>query len=163
MTPRCAWMMSAREHLSLHALTELRPSGGRSSYTGLVLRQLDSLLRGVNTDDEPIQPLHASFLDFLKDSERRGRFRIAPGAEDKILATSCLRVLNKLLRFNICCLETSYVRNRDVNDLSNRIQYHIPQHLSYACLHFVKHLGRCESSPEIEGMINEFLLSKLLF
>jgi hypothetical protein len=156
-------VMSTREPLSLRALTELRPSSERSSYTGFVLRQLDSLLRGVNTDDEPIQPLHASFLDFLKDPERSGQFHVTVGAEDKVLASSCLRVMNKLLRFNICGLETSYARNQDVNNLSSRIRDNIPEYLSYACLHFVEHLDGCRSNSEMEDMIKEFLLSKLLF
>jgi hypothetical protein len=156
-------ILSAREPLSLKALTNLRPDGERDHEMKRLIRPLGSLLRGVDKDDVPIQPLHASFVDFLSDETRSAEYHISVGSQDENLAKASLREMNKLLRFNICNLETSYLRNRDVKDLSTRIAKNIPDHLSYACRHFTDHLS-CSQHPSLDVLpnIRSFLHDKLL-
>jgi hypothetical protein len=67
------------------------------------------------------------------------------------LALTCLRHMETNLKFNICQLETSYLRNKDVKDLPTRIERHIPTYLSYACRFWAVHL---EDSGERHTIIH---------
>jgi hypothetical protein len=156
-------ILSSKEPLSLEALTEMRPEGEVHHKTGLIIGSLGSLLKGVTNHFEPIQPLHASFLEFLQDAERSGDFYIEAGSEDDALASSSLRMMNNLLKFNICHLESSYVRNRDVANLPARVKANIPEHLSYACQHFADHLINVKWSQNLQALVEVFLYKKLLF
>jgi hypothetical protein len=156
-------VLSAREPLSLGALTELRPDDEDEYDMKTILSSLGSLLKGVNKQDEPIQPLHASFIDFMLDHDRSGDFHVLAGWEDEVLAKASLRVMNRLLRFNICHLESSYIRNRDITDLASRVQENIPEHLSYACRHFADHLNDLELDANVQGLIEGFFYDKFLF
>jgi hypothetical protein len=156
-------VLSAREPLSLGALIELRADDEDEYDIKIILCSLGSLLRGVNSQHEPIQPLHASFLEFILDSGRSGDFHVPARSEDKVLVISCLRAMNSLLRFNICHLESSYIKNSDITDLPSRVKENIPEHLSYACRHFADHLNCLEPDAEAQGLIKDFLYEKLLF
>jgi hypothetical protein len=157
-------VLSAKEPLSLSALTELRSNNETTTNLRIIVRPLGSLLRGVGSDDKPIKPLHVSFLDYLRDPGRSGEFHILSGSEDKTLVMSTLRTMNKLLRYNICELESSYLHNRDIRGVSEKIRQHIPEHLSYSCRYFGEHLvASGDQNPEVEDMIEEFLYSKFLF
>jgi hypothetical protein len=160
-------VLYVREPLSLDALTELRGVELEEDEEEIerIVCCLGSLLKGVNRDHrhEPIQPLHASFIDFLSDRDRSGEFYIEKGQEDTVLARSSLRVMNKLLRFNICDLASSYFRNGDINDLLTRVKENIPEHLAYACRYFADHVSGCVESQEMLEIIHGLLRKKLLF
>ena len=68
------------------------------------------------------------------------------------------------LRFNICDLPSSFIRNEDVPGLSNRIKVRIPQYLRYACVQWAHHLAEVpHSSPELFQMLSDFAYNRLLF
>jgi hypothetical protein len=156
-------VLSAREPLSLRALTELRSDDEDEYDVKTILCSLGSILKGVNSQMEPIQPLHASFIDFMSDRERSGDFHVWARSEDEALAISSLRVMKELLKFNMCHLETSYVRNSDIGDLAERVMESIPEHLSYACRHFADHLKNLKHDEGIISLIEGFLYEKFLF
>jgi hypothetical protein len=158
-------ILSAREPLSFNALTKLWPKDEDEHEIGWIVCSLGSFLKGVSRDNrrEPIQPLHASFIDFLTDPNRSREFYINAKSENATLALSTLRVMNDHLRFNICNLETSYVRNRDVENLSSRVQENIPEYLAYACRYFADHLGDSNYNIGICELVHEFLKTKFLF
>jgi hypothetical protein len=56
--------------------------------------------------------------------------------------------MNTELRFNICELESSHIRNRDVTDLSTRIATFIPFRLSYSCRFWAAHL--CDTTNGLD-------------
>jgi hypothetical protein len=115
----------------MHSLIPLRQyasydTDSDAAVTG-ILSRLGSLLSNVNSSDKnlPIIPLHTSFRDFLTNKDKSGGVR--DGHHQ--LAHSCLNLLLDSLdglKFNICKLETSYLANDDVADLSTRVDQHIP-------------------------------------
>ncbi|KAI5990660.1 hypothetical protein EDD15DRAFT_2578411 [Pisolithus albus] len=105
----------------------------------IVLRLMTPVLRGISDQTSPVQPLHASFYDFLADRSRNEAYFIDISNHHD-LAYASLQVLGRELRFNICGLESSYLSNSQVADLSERIKKNISPHLSYACKFWVKHV-----------------------
>lgn len=109
---------------------------------------------------------HHSFVDFLIDPEKCPRpFLIHEGIQHQVLAAASLRVMKAELRFNICDLETSLVKNLDVEDLDARIMAAIPAHLSYACRFWADHLRaslfKLSILEDVRQFMNENLLSWL--
>jgi hypothetical protein len=101
---------------------------------------------------------HLSFSEFLIDPDRcrAHRFIIDWREQHRRLTHSCLWVMNTELRFNICGLESSYIRNDDVADLSLRMERCIPGRLSYSCRFWAAHL--CETIVGNDGcdsLLNE--------
>ena len=56
------------------------------------------------------------------------------------MSMACLRVMKKCLKFNICDLETSYLPNKHVEDLSRRITRNIGHPLIYSCRFWAAHI-----------------------
>ncbi|CAE6541800.1 unnamed protein product [Rhizoctonia solani] len=100
--------------------------------------------------------LHSSFKDFISDSSRAGRFHIQLDECQVDPAASCLKLMQRELRFNICNLETSHILNSQVPDLKLRIQSNIGQTLRYASLHWIDHFISSPNQAKVEA-ITEFL------
>ena len=60
------WLLATKEPLSISAHSELRGD----KLVKLILPKLGSFLSGVDQEDIPIRPLHASFFEFLTDQKR---------------------------------------------------------------------------------------------
>ncbi|THH14149.1 hypothetical protein EW146_g6153 [Bondarzewia mesenterica] len=161
-------ILAAFEPLSMGALVVLRstidPGDGIESVKSIV-QFMGSLLSGVTGDDHsvPIQPLHTSFRDFLTDPLRGGDFYVDVLQPHSQLALASLRVMNRDLRFNICRLETSYLRNADVPGLAERVSKAISPLLSYSCRFWADHLNKTLFNEDILKEIEDFLLRKILF
>jgi hypothetical protein len=67
------------------------------------------------------------------------------------------------LRFNICGLETSHIRNKDIPGLDTRVEKAIAQHLSYACIFWADHLTVTGYDAEILDAIINFFHCQLLY
>ena len=156
-------LLAAREPLSVFTLREMWSGCDLSDAIRLIIPPLGSLLSGVGQNFVPVRPLHTSFRDFLTDPERSGPFYVEVSAHHRSLVVATLRIMKTGLRFNICHLETSHVRNCDIPDLAARIEGNIPAHLSYACQFWADHLqGIAFDSDILEG-VKEFLLQQLLY
>jgi hypothetical protein len=86
--------------------------------------------------------------------------------ETEKLAIEYFHTMNEHLQFNICDLDTSHMRNQDIQDLSARIEKNIPNHVLYACRHFTDDLVVIifeDSSPALRIEVERFLREKLLF
>ena|ERR1700722_9712419 len=109
---------------------------------------------------------HLSFAEFLTDSNRCPDFFIDMGEQHMKLAHACLGIMESNLRFNICELESSYIRNDHVPDLLHRLACFIPSRLSYSCRFWATH---CEMATTENGRdlllreIEEFLYLRLLY
>jgi len=81
------------------------------------------------------------------------------------LAHSCLGLLLDGLKFNICGLESSYLTNKDVDDLNSRIFKNISPALLYACRFWGNHLEHIgfDTSPGLFGKLRTFFEKKFLF
>jgi hypothetical protein len=101
---------------------------------------------------------HQSFVDFMLNNTRnRSRFLINPDHANRELTLSCLRIMKKELRFNICKLESSHIRNKDIPDLTARVQVFISQHLSYSCYYWMDHLEKTKRDNEILNALKIFI------
>ncbi len=131
----------------------------------ILLRRFGSLLSNVNSSDKnlPIIPLHTSFRDFLINKEKSGEFCVGLRDAHLQLAHSCLNLLLKDLKFNICNLETSYLANKYVIDLNSRVDEHIPPALLYACRFWDDHLEHIGFETDLFGKLRAFFEKKLLF
>lgn len=130
----------------------------------LVLRRMGCLLQW--SEGQPIRTLHASFADYLTNPNSCGDqpWFINEAKYHLGIAIGCLRIMKKLLRFNMCRLETSYLKNRDVTDLVDRIGKFIPRSLSYACRFWAEHLniGKSED-PYLLSFVLEFFQNLFLY
>jgi hypothetical protein len=133
-------VLSVREPISMEALSGLWYDEEDKDQVYNILSPLGSLLWGVSGRSEPVQPLHASLIDFLTDKVRAGPYYVDLADQNERLSCALLREMQRLLKFNICKLETSYKLNRDVQDLDSRVHQCIPPHLTYACCFWVDHI-----------------------
>ncbi|KZP07137.1 hypothetical protein FIBSPDRAFT_914554 [Athelia psychrophila] len=129
-----------------------------------ILRKLGCLLQW--SEGFPVRTLHASFADYLTDAGMCGH---QPWFIDKLkhhlqFTIGCLRVMKKLLCFNICGLQTSHLMNRDVQDLPDRIKTCIPQSLAYASRFWGEHLGHADTPDrEVQASLLEFFQVSFLY
>ncbi|THG93876.1 hypothetical protein EW026_g7475 [Hermanssonia centrifuga] len=135
---------------------------------GDILQHLGSLLSGVNDRDVPIRPLHISFRDFLTDEKRSHGFFVDEAGAQHSLGLASLRTMIKMLRFNICKLESSYMLNDEIPDLQKRIDENIPSHLSYSCRFWARHLDIASTNgrignPDVRRLLKAFVDESILF
>ena len=155
-------MLAAREPLSISALEKLCIDKGSAKVVGQIIRPLGSLLSGVAQESIPIRMLHTSFRDFLANRDRSGPFHIDASSHHRTLTLSSLRIMMEELKFNICQLETSHRRNKDVSDLAERINEAISSHLSYSCRFWADHLRSTNFTFDMNVEIQDFLHTRLL-
>ncbi|KAG6328907.1 hypothetical protein ID866_10182 [Astraeus odoratus] len=118
-----------------------------------ILDFMAALLSGIVDHTTPVRPLHSSFYDYLTDASRSGNFYVDRMQVHLNLALASVRVMREELQFNICGLESSYLRNSDVPDLEQRVRDCIPPHLAYACQYWAYHVK--------ETMFNHILVEEL--
>ena len=140
---------------------------GRSNIS-TILRSLHSLLLIPDSIEDPIHTFHKSFPDFLTDPKRckDERFFVDPLVHHRELLLSCLNLMKKGLKKNICNLDDHVILS-EVKDLSTHQKTHIGSALGYACCFWTRHLAETPSdgydSEEIWKAIDEFFTTHLLF
>jgi hypothetical protein len=97
-----------------------------------IIKPLGSLLDEALDEERPIRPLHTLFRDFLLDRARSSVFHIHIQPHHSLrLGRALLTCMRHILRFNICDLEDSRVRNTAIPDLPSRVNQAIPSHLAH--------------------------------
>ena len=149
-----ATMLALKEPLSLTSLSTLF---GKDLKVRNIIKPLGSLLDGVLDEEKPIRPLHTSFRDFLLDKDRSSIFHldILP-RHHLFLGHTLVACMQKMLKFNICDLEDSRLRNTAVTDLTKRVTKAIPPHLAYSCQYWMGHMQHAECSAELLDKITSF-------
>ena len=133
--------------LSLSAITTL--TGFPPHQVKQLLELIQSLLILPNNQNDPVQPFHKSFSDFITDPKRCSatRFYISHKYHTE-LVLHCLKLMDKLLKRNICSIP-NYALNSQVEDLQEQVQGGtIPGALEYACRSWYKHLARIDYQDE---------------
>ena len=131
------------------------------------IRSLHSLLLVPDRTEDPIQIFHKSFPDFLTDPERceDKHFLVEPAVHHPETLLSCLRLMGKRLKKNICNLDDHAVLS-EVKDLSDRQKAHIGDALEYACCFWTKHLlevpGSSSCIEEVQKAIDNFFTTHFL-
>jgi hypothetical protein len=156
-------ILATKEPLSISAHSELRGDDEPADLVELIVQLLGSLLSGVNQSQAPVRALHTSFIDFLTDESRSKSYYVDPSRHNRTLTLSSLRVMKFGLRFNICGLETSHLRNVDVPDITTRVENAVLPHLSYGCRFWADHLVTIAYDIQIDEALRYFLHTSLLY
>ncbi|KIM30112.1 hypothetical protein M408DRAFT_66913, partial [Serendipita vermifera MAFF 305830] len=107
---------------------------------------------------------HQSFVDFLMDPNAcPAAFLIDRGDGHQNLTRACLQVMSSNLRFNICGLKSSYLCNRDIEDLPSLVSRHISMHLSYSSNFWASHLAETAFDEVILRHLRAFMFEQFLF
>ncbi|KAM5349182.1 hypothetical protein ACJ41O_009005 [Fusarium nematophilum] len=103
------------------------------------LADLDTILHIPDETSHPVRLYHHSFRDFLLDHDRCSDldFWVDEKQVHKALADSCVMVMSRMLRMDICGLGSLGTRIKDIDP--GRIEQCIPPELQYACLYWVQH------------------------
>jgi hypothetical protein len=120
------------------------------------LSSLHSLLLVPDGMEDSIRVFHKSFPDFLMDPRRcqDTRFFVDPAVHHTEILLSCLDLMDKKLKRNICNLD-SYAVLSDVKELSARRKEYIGDGLEYACEFWTKHLMKSPSSGPDVGRVQK--------
>ena len=154
--------------LSIKSLSELLSDFDTPSDISTALCSLHSLLLVPDNIEDPIHVFHKSFPDFLIDPERcmDKRFFVDPPVHHTELLLSCLNLMKKRLKRNICSLDSHIVLSK-VEDLSTPQKSYIGDALKYACCFWTRHLVKAPSSgcdaEKVQKAIEEFFTTYLLF
>ena len=152
--------------LSMETLSNLLEHCGTPSHISTTLRFLHSLLNVPDSEDEPIRVFHKSFPDFLTDRARckDERFFVDPSVHHQDILFSCLDLMGKRLKKNICDLDDYAVLSK-VEDLSARRETCIGSSLEYACRFWTRHLARVPGNgpgaKRVREAIDEFFTKRL--
>ena len=134
----------------------------------VTLCSLHSLLLVPISQVDPVRAFHKSFPDFLMDPEqcKDRKFFVNPSAYHQEVLFSCLNLMKKMLKRNICSLD-DYAVSSEIRDISTCQKVHIGDALGYACRFWTKHLMEISSSghdfEEVDNAIDEFFTTYLLF
>jgi hypothetical protein len=110
-----------------------------------------------------VSTLHASFPDYMLSRQRSGEFFCNLEMHSELIAQRCFEAMADSLRFNICNLESSYIFDEDVVDLSARIREFISPELFYACRYWGDHTEHSGMSAHLLSLIDDFLSQRFLF
>ncbi|KIM24750.1 hypothetical protein M408DRAFT_317021, partial [Serendipita vermifera MAFF 305830] len=134
------------------------------SIDGSTIDYICNGLRSVLDCGRILRIRHQSFVDFLLDStDCPLSFLIDKERESRNLALCCLSTMKRYLRFNICDLESSYVRNQDVPNLTQQVDKCILPYLSYSSCYWASHLAETSSDNEVHDSVTYFMDHLFLF
>ncbi|KAG8721102.1 hypothetical protein FRC09_008462 [Ceratobasidium sp. 395] len=155
-------VICAQEPLSVELIAQLLGiSDVEAVYAAL--RPLSSVLQVSNTADQLVTTLHQSFPDYMLDQNRSQRFYCEPQRCNAWYAKACFDLIKSASpSFNICRLESSYVPDRNVLDLEDRINEIISPQLFYACRFWEAHAELAEPATELVDQVLIFLSTRLL-
>jgi nucleoside-triphosphatase THEP1 len=154
-------VLCAREPLTTEALAALLRLENEDA-TRSSLEPLRSVLH-VPERGGLVSTLHASFPDYMLSRERSGQFFCDLESHSELLSRRCFELMADSLSFNICNLESSYVLDEEVPDLSARIDEYISPQLFYACRYWSEHIEHTGISDELYSLVDSFLSRRLLF
>ena len=149
-----ATVLALNEPLSLTSLSALFSGDSKIKR---IIKPLGSLLDGVLDEEKPIRPLHTSFRDFLLDQHRSSTFHIHIVPQHSLsIGRASVACMQKMLKFNICDLKDSRLRNTQVPNLPNLVTRAILPHLAYSCQYWMDHLQHAECSAELLDQVTSF-------
>lgn len=149
-----AVVLALKEPLSLTSLCTLFD---RDTNIREIIKPMGSLLDGTLNEEKPIRPLHTSFRDFLLDDARSSTFYVNLLPHHSLyLGRALLVCMQQKLKFNICDLKDSRLRNTAVPDLAIRVTMAIPPYLAYSCQHWMDHVHHTECTPELLDEVTSF-------
>ncbi|KAG6906212.1 hypothetical protein DXG01_015169 [Tephrocybe rancida] len=129
-----------------------------------VLKKLHAVM--YKAHDGLIYTYHASFADYIHQAPTATETEFDPhcnvGLLHAFLANRCYEIMEEQLHFNICGLESSFVKDTDVPQLQENINHNIDSSLKYAVLKWMAHLN---STPDPKQRLQDkpkWFVEKLL-
>ncbi|KAJ6564297.1 hypothetical protein B0H19DRAFT_1026095, partial [Mycena capillaripes] len=129
------------------------------------LLPLSAVIHVSDTSGVAIRIIHLSFREFMTSYVQVTRPEILCGTDNQqqALVSALMKVLDRQLKFNICDLPTSYLRNIDMPDFQWRLDSYLPLHLQYAAEFWVDHLVETAYNQYSAQGVQDLLFKKFLF
>ncbi|KAF5362991.1 hypothetical protein D9757_014089 [Collybiopsis confluens] len=125
-------IISAYEPFTVKALTKmLKQQSQVPIHYSMVDGMINDLPAILSTSNGQIL-YHLSLAEFLSSEQCPTQYRISHEGSHEVLGSICLKVMMNELKFNICNLETSSIRNSEVLNLEERIDQQISPQLQYS-------------------------------
>ncbi|KAF5343392.1 hypothetical protein D9756_011626 [Leucocoprinus leucothites] len=131
--------------------------------TASMLEYIRNGLRSVIDQGTTLRFIHQSFVDFLLSQECPDDFAIKEPERQRHLTSLCLITMSQQLRFNICGLETSSLKNADVPNIETKVKAGIPSLLSYASCFLAEHLRHTAFDERLTAHLRIVFKEKLLY
>ncbi|KAJ1302554.1 hypothetical protein OPQ81_002871 [Rhizoctonia solani] len=158
---RVLWtVVSAKEPVPVDTIASLACLTERQVWAAL--QSLRSVVH-VPEDNSLISTLHASFPEYMLNQSRAGGFHCDESESNEMLVHRCFDVMKSELKFNICNLKSSYLADKQVDNLESRVTQYISPTLSYSCRYWGNHLFSSPTSTGTRDMLLDFLFNRLLF
>jgi hypothetical protein len=128
------------------------------------LERICNGLHSVMRTQDALKFHHPSFVDFLMDPDGcPSTFLIKRDQEARKITLACFRVMKETLRFNICNLKSSYLRNADIENLDSLVEQCIPHHVSYSSRFWAHHLAETPFHDDLFEALRYFMERQFLF
>ncbi|KAF8689421.1 WD domain, G-beta repeat, partial [Rhizoctonia solani] len=154
-------VLFAQEPISLETIAALSGADG-TRQVEYALNALRSVLHHSEATDL-VTTLHASFPDFMFSQARSRQYHCDAEVHSAALTSRCFAIMKDQLRFNICDLPSSFIRDSQVDNIQYRIKAKISSTLAYACRYWPSHLAQTTVSEDMVAVLKEFLSNRLLF
>ncbi|KAG8723428.1 hypothetical protein FRC09_003389 [Ceratobasidium sp. 395] len=154
-------IVSASEALTENMLVGL-PGLSSTSSIGAILENLGLVLQMVGTGGK-VAVRYRSFFKYICDRSLSGRFYCNPEEHAERLVQACFGLIkSRKPAFNICNLSSSYIRNRDVPNIEEKVKYAIPDQLLHACRNWGTYITLIDGLDRQLEMLHELLSKRLL-
>ncbi|KAG9075711.1 hypothetical protein FRC06_009942, partial [Ceratobasidium sp. 370] len=140
---------SQRRPLSISTLCGLLGNRVDKEEMESVVWSLGAVLYTDSKDGGAVRVYHPSFADYVTSPARSKRFCVDIPKLNSEFAEGCLETMTAQLRFNICGLKTSYLRNADVTGLDESIRREIGDGLQYSSVYWTSHLVESDKKESI--------------
>ncbi|KIK66981.1 hypothetical protein GYMLUDRAFT_915410 [Collybiopsis luxurians FD-317 M1] len=156
----------------LHSIITVRnpvPSEVIAQLTKTEPEQVDMLIAAlqsvlyVGKMDKAIYILHASFSDFLLGEEQAKDLQCNSLYQHKFLGQACLDIMNTELKFNMLNLPSSFLKDKEVENIVLNVNNQIKRSLVYACKSWGYHLERSPKDAEVTRAVKQFFNKKILY
>ena len=123
----------------------------------------------IDTSNGSTRVYHPSFADYMQSQDRCGKYWIDKQETQALIASTCLKVMFKQLKFNMCQLGSSFDSNEDAKDLIQAGLKAVSRELVYSSYNWVYYVPDVITRPvkendphEVYNTIKQFLDSKHL-
>ncbi|KIK53577.1 hypothetical protein GYMLUDRAFT_178760, partial [Collybiopsis luxurians FD-317 M1] len=148
-------IMCVKQPVSVSVLAKLITQPGEEPEEEWVREVVNALHAMTFTQNNCIYIYHKSFLDFFpKDSIRE---------QNKLLAETCMHIMQQRLHFNMCDLQTSYKLDSEVPNLRIKVKDMFGNELGYALQYWIPHLIEQEANDSFLELMPMLMKKKILF
>ncbi|KAG9126118.1 hypothetical protein FRC07_004798 [Ceratobasidium sp. 392] len=131
-------LTGSRRPLPDTALAALLSKRVKQHILSRIINRLGSVL--YRDEHSAVRVLHQSFSDYMTGADCPEQYQVNLLVLNAELATCCIELMLRELRFNICDLKDSSAMNCDVADLQARIETNIRPELQYSSVYWTTHL-----------------------